>query len=434
MRNVVLTDSTGGDNIHLALVNQAGNVLAAGQANATNVTEYVEGFTAPTAGTYLAQVSGNDGDQYSLVVTRGGDFQITPASGQLQDLTASHLVLGYSSGEQNLSQTNAVYVRSEAGEPWGTTSNDSAMDAVFGAGNWAPQYYETVNPANLFSGQYNFVFLEGGGGDEGALSAFISANQSAMEQFVASGHTLLINAAPWWSYPTTMNLGFGGVMATEDYATSVSAVDPAAAIFQGPFTPVATTYTGDSFGQAAISGPGLTPLLADGGGNAVLADEQWGSGLVMFGGMTSEDFHAPQPQAMNFLQNVIADTASGMTGSDRYTFQATMGDQLTITANDLGLDNLPNPSLTLFAPSGAQVATSTGDSNSAQLDYTVTSSGVYTVQIQGVNDPGTYLLSVTGNHIPAPPALTVDSTGSDGTTAVVSGTVTASDNLGSHSR
>ena len=137
-------------------------------------------------------------------------------------------------------------------------------------GNWDTQYYETVDPTDLFSGTYGFVYLEGGDGVADAMNAFITANHSAMEQFVASGHTLLVNAAPWWSSSTTMNLGFGGVTATENYADSVSAVDPAAAIFQGPFTPVATAYTGDSFGHAAISGPGLTPLLVDGGGNAVI--------------------------------------------------------------------------------------------------------------------------------------------------------------------
>ena len=133
--NVALTDPAG-DNVHVALDDQAGAVLATGQTGTTNVTEYVEGFTAPAAGTYLVHVWGNELiDRVQPRRYLWCDFRSPPPAANPENLNASHQVLGYvHGGGANLSQGSAVYVRSENTEPWGTTTNDAAMDAVFGAG------------------------------------------------------------------------------------------------------------------------------------------------------------------------------------------------------------------------------------------------------------------------------------------------------------
>lgn len=84
-----------------------------------------------------------------------------------------------------------------------------------------------------------------------------------------------------------MNWGFGGV--TLDYnggQANVNAVVPGHPIYLGPFVPITTIFSGNNFSHARIVGGGTTSLL-EGFGDVVLSSKPWGSGLVMFGGMTT---------------------------------------------------------------------------------------------------------------------------------------------------
>jgi hypothetical protein len=56
---------------------------------------------------------------------------------------------------------NPAYVRAASGNAWGQMGNPTAMNTVFGAGNWSELAYETVNPAVLFSTAYDFIFMDG---------------------------------------------------------------------------------------------------------------------------------------------------------------------------------------------------------------------------------------------------------------------------------
>src|SRR5439155_13145312 len=59
----------------------------------------------------------------------------------------------------NLSASTVVYLRSAAGEPWGLADNDNILTLLYGAG-WQALWYETVNPAALFSRTNKFIFME----------------------------------------------------------------------------------------------------------------------------------------------------------------------------------------------------------------------------------------------------------------------------------
>ena len=204
-------------------------------------------------------------------------------------------------------QINPVYIRSTAGAPWGVTTNETAMDRVFGTGFWQDLRYETVNPNTLFSPSTSMIFMEGSDIDANELEAFLTANQTLLEDWVANGGCLLLNAAP--NEGDGMSYGFGGVSLAYIYPTTQSltgvAVDTAHPIFNGPFTPTGTSFTGSAFSHASVSGGDVINVMTGDSTNIPLAEKPWGLGHAVFGGMTTTDFHSPQPNADNLRANLL---------------------------------------------------------------------------------------------------------------------------------
>jgi len=202
------------------------------------------------------------------------------------------------------SGADRYYIRSTTtGEPWGTSTNTAAMDDAFGSGEWIGTFFETCTPADVFSTSTSMVFLEGSDGHANELNSFLTTNLSLIEDWVNSGGVILINAAP--NEGGDINSGFDGT--TIDYSffiSTVNAVDPGHPVFAGPLLPTATTMTGTSYAHARILGTGYTDILTGGGGVA-LCEKAWGSGLVLMGGMTTPNWHNPDPHAENFRANLF---------------------------------------------------------------------------------------------------------------------------------
>ena len=96
--------------------------------------------------------TGDDHGQWTTVADATGAFQtqwhvceddclgstlLATANGLTSGLTAKALFTD--------SATTVAYLRSVVGRPWSVTTNEAAMDQVFGAGNWLDLRYETVN-------------------------------------------------------------------------------------------------------------------------------------------------------------------------------------------------------------------------------------------------------------------------------------------------
>jgi hypothetical protein len=197
-----------------------------------------------------------------------------------------------------------VYVRSTLGPPFGSSANESAMDRVFGIGQWRDLRFETLNMPQFLS-ESTFIFLEGS--DQGAQSMedFLNAHRTAIEHWVSAGGALFLNAAP--NVGDGMSLGIGVTLVYQDETTSVLTENASHPIFQEPFVPVGTNWTGGGFGHATVNGAGLTPLIAhSGNGRLVLAEKGFGNGWVIFGGMTTDNNHSPQPEAQNLRANILA--------------------------------------------------------------------------------------------------------------------------------
>lgn len=222
--------------------------------------------------------------------------------------TVTQLTLNVNNVAPTLRGGGVVYVNSWVGEPLAEygfpADNVDAMNTVFGAGKWQHRYFETVDPASLFSLSNGFIFMDGSDQAAGAMNNFIQANLDAMQAWANAGGSLFLNCSPYTG--GNFSLGFGVTLNASQYNNSVAAADPAHPIFNGPFTPVATSYTGGEFSEATVSGNGLSTILngTDYGG-VVLAEMAYGSGHILCGGMTLPSLHDPKPEAYNLLYNIL---------------------------------------------------------------------------------------------------------------------------------
>lgn len=214
--------------------------------------------------------------------------------------------------------------------PWGDTYTQTAFDNIYGVGSWQQGSY-SIDPVTLFSPSNTTIFLEGSDLNATALNTFLTANISSIESWVAAGGHLFINAAP--SSGSDINAGFDStIIAYPNYSGQMHAVDPSNAIFNGPYLPIATSYAANYVAHSYISGNGLTALLADDNTNTpLLALKYWGSGVVLFGGLTQPGFWVPQAQATNLWANILSYLAAGAPG-------APCLDPANLTASNITLD------------------------------------------------------------------------------------------------
>jgi hypothetical protein len=190
--------------------------------------------------------------------------------------------------------------------PWGNPQDVTCMNNVFGVGGWTQGNF-TTPAATVFAPTTPFVMMEGSDGNSG-LPGYITANQTAIENWVAAGGRLFINAAP--NYGTNQNWGFSNTqLMYPSYAPSVSTTVPTDQIFIGPYTPTATAFTGNYFAHGYISGTGLTHTLYDNAYSPnvrpVLSYKLWGAGIVFFGACTEPNWWNPNPQGINVWQNIF---------------------------------------------------------------------------------------------------------------------------------
>lgn len=205
------------------------------------------------------------------------------------------------------SMATPTYLRSTVGAPWGESTNEAAMDSVFGVGNWTDGRYETINTATLFSAATSFIYMEGGDSNADELEGFLTANSAAIAAWVGAGGRLLLNAAP--NEGDGMSFGFG--VSLTYFAGSCGGPVFAADGSHPAFAGVATSYTGTCFHHALVSGGGLAPIILDTNlSDIVLGEELIGAGIALFGGMTTDNFQFPQPDAHNLRINIISYAAN----------------------------------------------------------------------------------------------------------------------------
>ena len=209
----------------------------------------------------------------------------------------------------------AVYMRSSISQPWGQNTNEDAMDQVF-PGNWTTVYYETVDPVALLSSATRFIFMEGGDSSYDPFAAFINNNLVPLTQWISNGGRLLIMSAPNNPLVSTHLYLPGNIALLSDEfyasaATSAIAVDISNRIFSAPYGATGYYFTGDFFSHGYFTGPQLQPIMLNDLSEVVLGQYQYGTGLMVYGGMTTDNFQQGLlPTAPHLLlENIIDYTA-----------------------------------------------------------------------------------------------------------------------------
>jgi hypothetical protein len=204
----------------------------------------------------------------------------------------------------NIYAQTKCYLTSAAGEPFGSSSNITAMNQAFGVGNWSQYNFQTVNTNALLQPTTCFIYMDGSGANATALGSYLISNLSAIENWVFAGGKLFLNAGP--SIGSNINFGFGGT--TCNYPGTSNTCTNAVGqinhpIFSTPF-PSGNSFSGSPFSYAFISG-GSSTAVATGTSGSILTELVWGSGRVMFGGMNLASFQNPNPQTVNFRADIL---------------------------------------------------------------------------------------------------------------------------------
>ena len=198
-----------------------------------------------------------------------------------------------------------------ASAPWEVDTNERAMDRVFGAGQWSDlRLADGAGPFAVGTGNdYGFLFVEGGDSTATEFSAFLAAHGTAIATWVNAGGSLILNAAP--NVGGSFSMGFGVTLNYPDPAGAVIGADSGHPVFNGPYGATGTAFTGGSFSHATVAGGSLMPIILRSPENDIVLGEQVaGNGHVLFGGMTPDFFHQPQPNAANLTANILAYAAS----------------------------------------------------------------------------------------------------------------------------
>lgn len=215
-----------------------------------------------------------------------------------------------------LAQADVAYLRSAAGQPWEVSEPEDAMDLAFGAGAWADLRYESVDPAELFSNRYTFLYLEGGDDNASELKTFLDAQRDALEAWVSQGGALLINAAP--NEGGDIDFGMGCQLRYDHSSVNpVSAVDPGHPVWNGPNLPTALEFDGNAAAHARVDcGGGQVPLIVDAVGERAATELAYGNGRLIAGGLTTTNFWTPSAEAKRLRANMIVYLATTVMDGD----------------------------------------------------------------------------------------------------------------------
>jgi len=237
------------------------------------------------------------------------------------------MVMGQASGHG----TAAAYITTSS-EPWGQTSNISALNAVYGSSGWNKYIYGTDangNVSNIFSSTRSLVFIEGGNSNTTAMKTFLDANWSTINTWISGGRTLIVSAATNESIGK-FQIGTSGVyseriLTNNMVAYSSASTYPNTASNVHPLLRTNVTingvtgdayYSGNYYGNYVahnvITGSGLNSIFTVSGQTSqyTLAEKVIGSGRMLVGGLTLPWFITvaswqPQPQMTRFMYAML---------------------------------------------------------------------------------------------------------------------------------
>lgn len=202
-------------------------------------------------------------------------------------------------------QAGTINYGTGASDPWGSKSNDQAMNGAFGAGNWVKTYGFSTSVFN----DADFVFLDGSDSNAQEFAAFLASNSALISNYVAGGGRLFLNAAP--NEGGSFDMGFGVSLTNSDFSPNATVTEAgiAAGLTNGGLS---TSYSGNYFGHATVSG-NISHLIAGQNGRTLFGAMQFGKGFVAFGGQTTSNYHSPFANAQALRVNELLYVANAET-------------------------------------------------------------------------------------------------------------------------
>lgn len=192
-------------------------------------------------------------------------------------------------------------------DPWGETTNDAAMDAAFGLGNW--DKISGFNN-NALPGSYAFIYLDGGDGNGSGFDSFMGVNSGAIDAFLSGGGHLFANAARNNGFDTTAVGGGGGSItghSNYDLASENASLTLAGAGLAA--FGAGSSFTGSYFSHDIVSGVDTCYVSGDAG----CVFGSLGAGLFL-GGQTTTNFHNGS-DPFQLRVNELTFAANGATGA-----------------------------------------------------------------------------------------------------------------------
>jgi len=226
-----------------------------------------------------------------------------------------------------------------SGAPYFNTTNTTCMNTVFGEGNWTQEYFETVDPEILFSDSSCFIFLDGSYNHIVAMELFLNDNRQLMENWVAAGGKLYLNSSGSESEGEHfyVDYGFDGTKIAMSYQVTdikkkTGITHP---VYEGPYTPVGTTFSGFYASNAVIYGKNYDTLAHENIDGVLfgaphndipcMIEKQWGIGKVIMSAWAPSQLIDPADKNMNLRQNILV----------------YLGDCNVVIPDDAGVINLP---------------------------------------------------------------------------------------------
>ncbi|MDB5298619.1 MAG: Thermophilic serine proteinase precursor, partial [Phycisphaerales bacterium] len=375
-------------NLNLTLVDAAGNVLATGAAGATNVSQFISDYLAPSAGTYYVRVGGDGGLSYSVLATRGAEFDSEPNDtlASAQSIDQTRMVLG------SLSGTDDYYSFSAA-------AGSTLMLATTTPGDGAGEFGNTLNPRlELYDPTNTLVASDDNSGPDGRNAFFsylVSAGGVYKVRVAASGGT---------SGEYVLIVGNAAIPVVGAFAIPGAPEGAATAPVTGSFIGQA----GDSFTATVDYGEGAGPQALALSGNTFTLSHAYLEGgsyavSVVVTDTTTHLASAPSSANVGISDVAVIATIKGapatisLGGSVSLNFTAT---------NPNALETGPLiESWTILDGSNTVVASGTG----GPFSFTPGAVGVYTVTFSAgesaVTDAETGTATATITVNPAPPTF-----------------------------
>jgi extracellular elastinolytic metalloproteinase len=358
-------------NLHVAILDGSGTVIASGAGGTTNVDEEVGNFVAPAAGTYYLRVTGPANVDYQATVVTGGTFDAEPndSFATAQPLTAGTSALGAIGSSDDWYQINLAA---------GTSLTLSTTIPGGGPG----EFTNTLDPQiDLFDPNGNLIASDDNSAADGRNATLTRTTTIAGNYRVHVGGTLTIgeytlntsvaNVTPAPQVGAVV-VGDGSDQRSEVRSIAVTFTQPvgfaggdanAAAAFQlqhvqtGANVALSTAVTTNGLGQTVVtltfSGSETDPISAFNGGAASLADGRYaltifaanvtGAGGALAGGQPNGDYVSPPdsyqgagPHLYRIFGDANGDGAVDAIdlGQFRSTFNAATGNPLYLSFLD----------------------------------------------------------------------------------------------------